>query len=73
VEHDLAWHVQAEEELRRLDEVLGPVALRLEHVGSTAVPGLAAKPVLDLQRRAVRRTRLICAFAQNPLLAGRMR
>lgn len=41
--------MQAEEEVRRLDEALGPVALRLEHVGSTAVPGLAAKPILDLQ------------------------
>jgi len=49
VEHDHGWAAQAQEELRRLSEALGPVALRLEHVGSTAVPGLAAKPVIDLQ------------------------
>jgi GrpB-like predicted nucleotidyltransferase (UPF0157 family) len=49
VEHDPAWQVQAGEELRRMEEALGPVARRLEHVGSTAVPGLAAKPILDLQ------------------------
>jgi GrpB-like predicted nucleotidyltransferase (UPF0157 family) len=49
VEHDIAWPVRAAEELRRLAEALGPVAVRLEHVGSTAVPGLAAKPILDLQ------------------------
>jgi GrpB-like predicted nucleotidyltransferase (UPF0157 family) len=36
-------------ELRRLSEALASVAVRLEHVGSTAVPGLAAKPILDLQ------------------------
>lgn len=49
MEHDPALHAQAEEELRRLEAALGPVALRLEHVGSTAVPELAAKPILDLQ------------------------
>jgi GrpB-like predicted nucleotidyltransferase (UPF0157 family) len=49
VEYDPAWVVSAEQELRRLAAALGPVAVRLEHVGSTAVPGLAAKPVLDLQ------------------------
>ena len=49
VDHDPEWAVRAECELRRLQRVLGPAAARLEHVGSTAVPGLAAKPILDLQ------------------------
>jgi GrpB-like predicted nucleotidyltransferase (UPF0157 family) len=49
VEHDDVWARQADEELRRIGEALGPVVVRLEHVGSTAVPGLAAKPILDLQ------------------------
>ena len=49
VEHDPGWARQADEELRCVGEALGPLAVRLEHVGSTAVPGLAAKPVLDLQ------------------------
>lgn len=48
-EHDAAWARQADEELRRIGEALGPLAVRLEHVGSTAVPGLAAKAILDLQ------------------------
>lgn len=49
VEYNAAWATQAQEELRRLGELLGSVAARLEHVGSTAVPGLAGKPILDLQ------------------------
>lgn len=40
---------RADAELRRIRHALGDVAVRLEHVGSTAVPGLAAKPILDLQ------------------------
>lgn len=53
VEYDVAWPVQAAEELRRLNEALGAVAVRLEHVGSTAVPGVAAKPIVDLQLSVV--------------------
>ncbi len=34
---------------RRLTAALGPVAVRIEHVGSTSVPRLAAKPVIDVQ------------------------
>jgi GrpB-like predicted nucleotidyltransferase (UPF0157 family) len=49
VEYDSEWPIAASEELGRLGEALGPVAVRLEHVGSTAVPGLPAKPILDLQ------------------------
>ena len=33
----------------RLANALGPVAVRIDHVGSTAVPGLAAKPIIDIQ------------------------
>lgn len=33
----------------RLQEALGPTAVRIEHVGSTAVPNLPAKPIVDVQ------------------------
>ncbi len=34
---------------RALQEALGDLALRIDHIGSTAVPGLAAKDVIDVQ------------------------
>ena len=33
----------------RLRSALGEVALRIDHIGSTAVPGMAAKDVIDVQ------------------------
>jgi GrpB-like predicted nucleotidyltransferase (UPF0157 family) len=49
VDSDPRWLDLAAAELQRLQAALGPLAVRLEHIGSTAVPGLAAKPILDLQ------------------------
>jgi GrpB-like predicted nucleotidyltransferase (UPF0157 family) len=49
VAYDPSWAAAFEEWRRRLTEALGETAVRIEHVGSTAVPGLAAKPVIDVQ------------------------
>lgn len=49
VDHDPAWADAARHELARVAEALGATAVRLEHVGSTSVPGLGAKPIIDLQ------------------------
>lgn len=49
VDHDPAWVTRARDELARIKTTLGVIAVRLEHVGSTAVPGLPAKPIIDLQ------------------------
>ena len=47
---DPAWQARGEQERRLLEARLAPLLIsRVEHVGSTAVPGLAAKPILDLQ------------------------
>ncbi len=49
VNSDPAWPAQAETLIARLQSVLGPLAARIDHIGSTAVPGLAAKDILDIQ------------------------
>ena len=47
--HDPNWAAEAAAERARLTELLAPWLVDgIEHVGSTAVPGLAAKPILDL-------------------------
>jgi GrpB-like predicted nucleotidyltransferase (UPF0157 family) len=47
--YDADWPHTYESHRRRIHEVLGAAALRIDHVGSTAVPGLAAKPIVDIQ------------------------
>ena len=47
-EPDPAWPQQYEEVAGRVRAALGPVAVDVEHVGSTSVPGLPAKPFLDV-------------------------
>lgn len=47
-EHDPSWRERFEEEAGRIKEIFGDDAIRIEHVGSTSVPGLAAKPTIDI-------------------------
>jgi GrpB-like predicted nucleotidyltransferase (UPF0157 family) len=47
VEYDPQWPVTFDQLKQVLAEKLGDLALGIEHVGSTAVPGLAAKPIID--------------------------
>ena len=48
VAYDPLWPAAFEEERVRLAKALGPVVKGIEHYGSTAVPGLCAKPILDI-------------------------
>ena len=47
-EYDPEWPRLYEREAERIGSALGPRMLRIEHVGSTSVPGLAAKPLIDI-------------------------
>ncbi len=48
VDYDPRWVASFDGLRERLAAALAPFVLRIEHVGSTAVPGLAAKPIVDL-------------------------
>ena len=48
VDYDRAWPDLFTRESERIRSTLGNVARALEHVGSTSVPGLAAKPIIDI-------------------------
>src|ERR1700712_2166384 len=47
-DHNPLWARAFVEEAGRIGSVLGQLALAIEHYGSTAVPGLRAKPIIDL-------------------------
>jgi GrpB-like predicted nucleotidyltransferase (UPF0157 family) len=49
VEYDARWPTVFEEWRLVIADALGSVAERVEHVGSTSVPGLVAKPIVDIQ------------------------
>jgi GrpB-like predicted nucleotidyltransferase (UPF0157 family) len=48
LDYDPAWPALFEAERELLQAAIGDWALAIEHVGSTSVPGLAAKPIIDI-------------------------
>jgi GrpB-like predicted nucleotidyltransferase (UPF0157 family) len=48
VDYDPDWPKQFEAQRKIIALALGDVALRIEHIGSTSVPGLAAKAIIDI-------------------------
>jgi GrpB-like predicted nucleotidyltransferase (UPF0157 family) len=49
VPYQAEWADRAATLIALLSERLGPLAARIEHIGSTSIPGMAAKDVIDLQ------------------------
>lgn len=66
-EYDPAWARDFEQERDRIAAALGPLARRIDHNGSTAVPGLDAKPIIDIQI-SVDALQPLAAYAE-PLIA----
>jgi GrpB-like predicted nucleotidyltransferase (UPF0157 family) len=48
VDYDPQWPNHFETERRKIKAALGDRALAIDHIGSTSVPGLAAKPIIDI-------------------------
>ena len=47
-EYNPAWTMMYDEEKRQIMEILGSECITVYHIGSTSVPGLAAKPIIDI-------------------------
>lgn len=48
VGHNKKWGQLFAEEKKRLEKALGILAIDIQHAGSTAVPGIPAKPIIDI-------------------------
>src|SRR5207244_4053851 len=48
VDYDPEWPIRFRREEEKIRAALGDAALQVEHAGSTSVPGLAAKPIIDI-------------------------
>lgn len=47
-EHEQAWEIEAQNTILRLKEILGAVIKDIRHVGSTSIPSIKAKPIIDI-------------------------
>jgi GrpB-like predicted nucleotidyltransferase (UPF0157 family) len=57
VQHDPTWTQQAASECVRLAAAIGGTLVTIDHIGSTAIPGIVAKPIIDLQPQ-------VCSLAE---------
>jgi len=64
-EYDPQWPEEFETLRSRIAQVLDELAAAIEHIGSTAVPGLAAKPIIDVDI-------LLRSAADFPLVCARL-
>jgi GrpB-like predicted nucleotidyltransferase (UPF0157 family) len=71
VEPKASWPTEFEAIATAIRDALGPLALRVDHIGSTSVPGLPAKDVIDVQLTvaALDQDRLAPALARASFVA----
>jgi len=69
VDYDPRWPEMFQKHAALISQALGPEALTIEHVGSTSVPGLAAKPIIDIDV-IVRHSRDEAAYLPELVASG---
>ena len=47
-EHEKEWEIEAQNTIARLKEILGDVIKDIQHVGSTSILTIKAKPIIDI-------------------------
>lgn len=68
-EHEKEWEIEAEHTIARLKEILGDIIKDIQHVGSTSILTIKAKPIIDIAL-AVDRFEDILAYEQELKAAG---
>ena len=46
--YDSKWKEMFKEEKQELEKIFGPLAIKIEHIGSTSIEGLSSKPIIDI-------------------------
>lgn len=64
VPYDPAWAQEFQLERERIRNALGSKCTALYHIGSTAVPGMAARPVIDILAQVKHREKAVLALAE---------
>ena len=72
IDHQSRWSDEFQTAAKQLRQVLGDSALRIDHIGSTSVPGLGAKDIVDIQI-TVESLDDLEAFAEKMLAANFLR
>ncbi|MCR3922307.1 MAG: GrpB family protein [Firmicutes bacterium] len=68
-EYDEKWPLQFKEEATKLKMIYGAEILEIHHIGSTSVPGMIAKPVIDIMP-VVRDIRKVDAYNEQMIELG---
>lgn len=59
-DHDAEWNIEAARTIKVLKNILGDIAIAIEHVGSTSINSIKAKPIIDIALAVTNFPDIIC-------------